>query len=132
MAASTNLLEELASDYETAESLLAAKDPDTEPYKSKYAGRDLMKQMLAKVSSHQEVGECWSECVRAGLYAAIGIVDMDVQELAEAEADLTKAIEAADSIVMTSKQQLDKIVFVKIKTYNQVRSTFISFLLFTK
>ena len=41
----------LANDWASVEDLLAKKDEEREPYKSKYAGRELIKDMLTKVEA---------------------------------------------------------------------------------
>ena len=117
MRSADDLSSRLAKDYEDVEELLSTKDPETQPYKSKYAARDRINSILNEIDDSGFGDESRWVAAKAGCYSALGCIDMDVQELPEAESHFKEALRLAESATISTAPH---IIFTKIKTRNQV------------
>ena len=117
MRSADDLSSRLAKNYEEVEELLSAKDPETQPFKSKYAARDKISAMLNEIDDSGFGDESRWVAATAGCYSALGCIDMDVQELPEAESHFKEALRLAESVTILTASH---IIFTKIKTRNQV------------
>ena len=121
MRSADDLSSRLAKNYEEVEELLSAKDPETQPFKSKYAARDKISAMLNEIDDSGFGDESRWVAATAGCYSALGCIDMDVQELPEAESHFKEALRLAESVAISTASH---IIFTKIKTRNQVSNNF--------
>ena len=109
------VLDDLSVKYDEVERLMALKDRESEPYKSKYAARDLLHQMADAVKDQINETQVHASAIGAAVYSAIGCIDMDTQELAEAETHLKTSMEVAAHV-----DAPDLIALTRVKTLNQL------------
>ena len=93
------LLMKLNKDFEKAEEFLKVIDPKETPYDSKYQARTLFKEIICKLSDLQD-SRSHCQAIIGGLLCQIGIIDVEVEEFAEAERNLKKAVDLLDMIVI--------------------------------
>ncbi len=91
------VLQKQKKEYEKARELEKAVSPKETPYKTKYEAREKLKNIINQLDSEQDHGDHCRSLI-GGLYCAIGIIDIDVEELSEGDANLNKSIEILDSI----------------------------------
>ena len=108
-------LENLLKSYTKAEELIRARDPEKEPYKSKYRAREILQDLIQQVQDDANSESIHGCAVGAALHTTIGCIDVDVQELNEGEINLKRSCELMENV-----NRRDLVVLCKIKTLNQV------------
>lgn len=108
------LLAKLAKDYEKGCDLLKVIDPTDKPYESKYEARRLFSGILNSLIDLKD-DTPHVQAIMAGLYCAIGCIDVDVDEWTQGENDLTKSISLSQSI-----QPRDLVVVAQVRALNQL------------
>jgi len=79
-------MDDLSNQFSEALKLQNAIDPPEKPYESKYKARKMLNEIIDKIDVHG------NDALIGGLYATIGVMDVDVEELSTGETDLLKAI----------------------------------------
>ena len=68
-------MDDLSNQFSEALKLQNAIDPPEKPYESKYKARKMLNEIIGKLDVHD------NDALIGGLYATIGVMDVDVEEL---------------------------------------------------
>lgn len=103
----------LKTDHDKALELLSAIDPKEAPYDSKYKARDIFKELSTNLPPNES--DPFYNALMGGLYAEIGVIDIDVEELSEGEKNLLKSLSHFEDL--TDKKYC---IISEIKALNQL------------
>ena len=103
-------MERLKEKFQTALDLTTKIDPVGTPYQSKYEAREILDEILTELSEFNH-----SSALVGGIYVALGIIDLEVEELSKGEVSLLKSIE-----LMCDVEQRDETILQEIKALNQL------------
>ena len=68
-------MDDLSNQFSEALKLQNAIDPPEKPYESKYKARKILNEIICKIDGHG------NDALIGGLYATIGVIDVEVEEL---------------------------------------------------
>ena len=75
-------MDDLSNQFSEALNLQNAIDPPEKPYESKYKARKMLNEIIGKIDVHD------NDALIGGLYATIGVMDVDVEELSTGISDI--------------------------------------------
>ena len=68
-------MDDLSNQFSEALKLQNAIDPPEQPYESKYKARKILNEIISKIDVQD------NDALIGGLYATIGVIDVEVEEL---------------------------------------------------
>ena len=75
-------MDDLSNQFSEALKLQNAIDPPEKPYESKYKARKILNEIIGKIDGHD------NDALIGGIYATIGVMDVDVEELSTGISDI--------------------------------------------
>ena len=104
-------MDDLLNKFTEALKLQNAIDPAAKPYESKCKARKILEEVIGQI----DVTNDNSEALLGGIYATIGVIDVDVEELSTGEVNLLKAIQHLCNV-----NDRELVILQEIKTLNQL------------
>ncbi len=112
-----DVLSGLSADFDAAEELLKVSDPPETPFKSKYAAREKLQELVERLESLVEDSEdVVARALTVHFLARIGSIDHDVEEPHECQVSLERALR----LILSTNDFKDMAIIPELVCANQV------------
>lgn len=120
MDAEVNCLMNIQETYEKVKELLSKKDPDSEPYRSKYAAASLLSQLKTEVTKLIDNFHENEDCERlsamlAAIWLSLGVISYETDALSAGAEELRNAVD-----VTKDKPLHPRFIIVRINALNHL------------